>query len=77
MDIYADEAVSGTKMDRREDFNRLMADCRKGRIDRVLVKSMSRFSRNTKDCLAALRELTRLGVTVQFEKENRPLAKLS
>ena len=77
VDIYADEAVSGTKMDRREDFNRLMADCRKGRIDRVLVKSMSRFSRNTKDCLAALRELTRLGVTVQFEKENRPLAKLS
>ena len=70
VDIYADEAVSGTKMDKREDFNRLLADCRKGRIDRVLVKSISRFSRNTKDCLAALRELTRLGVTVQFEKEN-------
>ena len=70
VDIYADEAVSGTKTDKREDFNRLLADCRKGRIDRVLVKSMSRFSRNTKDCLAALRELTRLGVTVQFEKEN-------
>ena len=57
VDIYADEAVSGTKMDKREDFNRLLADCRKGRIDRVLVKSISRFSRNTKDCLAALREL--------------------
>ena len=70
VDIYADEAVSGTKMDKREDFNRLLADCRKGRIDRVLVKSISRFSRNTRDCLAALRELTRLGVTVQFEKEN-------
>ena len=66
----ADEAVSGTKTDKREDFNRLLADCRKGKIDRVLVKSISRFSRNTKDCLAALRELMRLGVTVQFEKEN-------
>lgn len=70
VDIYADEAVSGTKTDKREDFNRLLADCRKGRIDRVLVKSISRFSRNTKDCLSALRELTRLGVTVQFDKEN-------
>ena len=70
VDIYADEAVSGTKTDKREDFNRLLADCRKGRIDRVLVKSISRFARNTKDCLSALRELMRLGVTVQFEKEN-------
>ena len=62
--------MSGTKTDKREDFNRLLADCRKGRIDRVLVKSISRFARNTKDCLSALRELMRLGVTVQFEKEN-------
>lgn len=69
VDIYADEAVSGTKTDRREDFKRLLADCRKGKVDRVLVKSISRFARNTKDCLAALRELTRLGVAVQFEKE--------
>jgi len=70
VDIYADEAVSGTKTEKREDFNRLLADCRKGKIDRVLVKSISRFARNTKDCLSALRELMRLGVTVQFEKEN-------
>ena len=70
VDIYADEAASGTKTDKREDFNRLLADCRKGKIDRVLVKSISRFARNTKDCLAALRELMSLGVTVQFEKEN-------
>ena len=70
VDIYADEVASGTKTDKRVDFNRLLADCRKGKIDRVLVKSISRFARNTKDCLAALRELTRLGVTVQFEKEN-------
>ena len=66
----ADEAVSGTKTDKREDFNRMLSDCRKGKIDKVLVKSLSRFSRNTKDCLASLRELMSLGVTVQFEKEN-------
>ena len=70
VDIYADEGLTGTRMDKREDFNRMMADCRKGRIDKVLVKSVSRFARNTKDCLAALRELMSLGVTVYFEKEN-------
>ena len=70
VDVYADEAVSGTKTDKREDFNRMLSDCRKGRIEKVLVKSLSRFSRNTKDCLASLRELMSLGVTVQFEKEN-------
>ncbi len=70
VDIYADEGLTGTRMDQREDFNRMLADCRKGKIDKVLVKSISRFSRNTKDCLATLRELTSLGVTVFFEKEN-------
>ena len=70
VDIYADEGLTGTRMDKREDFKRMMADCRKGRIDKVLVKSVSRFARNTKDCLAALRELMSLGVTVYFEKEN-------
>lgn len=66
----ADEGLTGTRMERREDFNRMLADCRRGKIDRILVKSLSRFSRNTRDCLAALRELTALGVTVCFEKEN-------
>lgn len=70
VDIYADEGLTGTRMDKREDFNRMMADCRKGKIDKVLVKSISRFARNTRDCLAALRELSRLGVSVKFEKEN-------
>ena len=55
-------------MDKREDFNRLMADCRKGKIDKIVVKSISRFARNTRDCLATLRELSSLGVTVKFEK---------
>ena len=70
VDIYADEAVSGTKLDKREDFNRMLSDCRKGRIDKILVKSLSRFARNTNDCLTSLRELMSLGVAVQFEKEN-------
>lgn len=70
VDIYADEGLTGTRMDKREDFCRMMSDCRKGRIDKVLVKSISRFARNTRDCLASLRELSRLGVTVKFEKEN-------
>lgn len=70
VDIYADEGLTGTRMDKREDFNRLMADCRKGKIDKIVVKSISRFARNTRDCLATLRELSALGVTVKFEKEN-------
>lgn len=70
VDIYADEGLTGTRMDKREDFNRMLSDCRRGRIDKILVKSVSRFARNTKDCLAALRELMTLGVTVYFEKEN-------
>lgn len=70
VDVYADEGLTGTRMDQREDFNRMLADCRKGKIDRVLVKSISRFARNTRDCLASLRELMAMGVTVHFEKEN-------
>ena len=68
VDVYADEGLTGTRMEQREDFNRMLSDCRKGKIDRVLVKSISRFARNTRDCLAALRELMAMGVTVHFEK---------
>lgn len=57
-------------MDKRDDFQRMMADCRKGKIDRIITKSISRFARNTKDCLSASRELKELGITVLFEKEN-------
>lgn len=69
VDIYADEGITGTSVEKREDFQRLLADCRRGLIDRVLVKSISRFARNTKECLEALRELKLLGVSVYFEKE--------
>lgn len=67
--LYADEAISGTTADKRDDFQRLLADCRAGKIDCILVKSISRFARNTIDCLQAVRELKQLGVAVEFEKE--------
>lgn len=68
--IYADEGITGTSTKHREQFNRLLDDCRAGLIDRVLVKSASRFARNTADALASVREMKSLGVTVAFEKEN-------
>ena len=69
VDIYADKGITGTLADKRPDFQRLMEDCRRGVIDRILVKSISRFARNTKECLKAIRELKTLGVSVNFEKE--------
>ena len=76
VDIYADLGISGTRNDRPE-FMRLLDDCRKGKVDAVVTKSISRFARNTRDCLMALRELKRLGVTVAFEKENIDTSRVS
>lgn len=75
--VYADEGITGTRMDKREDFQRMLKDCRRGKIDRIIVKSISRFSRNTKDCLNTLRELKKFGISVMFEKENIDTAILS
>lgn len=77
VDMYADEGISGTSTTKREDFQRLMNDCRKGKIDRILTKSVSRFARNTKDCLQAIRELKTLSVSVYFEKENIDTGEIS
>ena len=77
VDLYADEGISGTTTDKREDFQRMMADCRRGLIDRILVKSVSRFARNTKDCLEAVRELKALGVSVFFEEQQIDTAIMS
>ena len=77
VDMYADEGISGTGTAKREEFQRLMSDCRKGKIDRILTKSVSRFARNTKDCLEAIRELKNLGVSVYFEKENIDTGEIS
>lgn len=76
-DIYADEGISGLDAQKRDEFNRMIADCRAGKIDRILVKSMSRFARNTRDTLHFMRELMRLGVTIRFEKENIDTGRLS
>ena len=70
VDIYADQGITGTSACKREEFLRLMRDCRQGKIDRILVKSVSRFARNVQDCIKAVRELRQLGVTVYFEKEH-------
>ena len=77
VDIYADEGITGTSVEKREDFQRMMQDCRKGKIDRILVKSISRFARNTKDCLTAVRELKELGVSVLFEEQGIDTSKVS
>lgn len=68
--IYADDGISGTSTKNRDDFNRMMEDCRAGKIDKILVKSISRFARNTVDCLKFTRELKDLNISVYFEKEN-------
>jgi len=68
--IYADDGISGTAMKNRKEFMRMMRDCEKGKIDTVLCKSISRFSRNTVDCLNSIRALRSLGIPVIFEKEN-------
>lgn len=68
--IYYDEGISGTKVEKREGLLALLKDCEDGKIDRVITKSISRFSRNTTDCLEMVRKLTSLKVFLFFEKEN-------
>lgn len=70
VDIYADEGISGTNTKKREHFKRMIADCEAHKIDMVITKSISRFARNTQDCLENYRKLKNLGITVVFEKEN-------
>lgn len=67
--IYADEALTGTKDDRPE-FQKMLADCRSGKIDMIITKSLTRFARNTLTLLKTVRELKLLGIDVLFEKEN-------
>ena len=67
--IYADEGITGTIAKKRPDFMRMIADCRKGKIDMIITKSVSRFSRNNLDCLLYVRELKERGIPIIFEKE--------
>ncbi len=67
--VYVDEAITGTT-EKREGFQRMLADCRAGKIDRIITKCMSRFARNTVTLLKTVRELKELGIDVYFEKQN-------
>ena len=68
--IYADPGITGTRSDKRPDFNRMIGDCRAGRIQKILVKSIARFARNTVDALSYINELKDMGISVFFESEN-------
>lgn len=69
--VYADEGISGTSLKRRDAFNRMIADCKQGKIDLIVTKTVSRFSRNILDCISCVRELAALNppVGVYFETE--------
>ena len=71
-DIYADEGISGTSLNHRDSFIRMINDCRAGKIDLIVTKSVARFARNTLDCIGYARELAKLKppVGILFETEN-------
>ena len=77
VDVYADEGITGTSAEKRDDFQRLLKDCRRGRIDKVLTKSTARFARNTSESLMAVRELRDLGIGVCFEEQGIDTAQMS
>lgn len=74
--IFADEGITGTSARKRPEFLRMIRQCKQGKIDIVLTKSISRFARNTVDCLNYVRALKELGIAVIFEKENMNTLKI-
>ncbi|MCL8204191.1 recombinase family protein [Ligilactobacillus agilis] len=68
--VYADDGISGTNTKKREQFNQMIKDCMAGKIDLIITKSISRFARNTLDCLQYIRKLKDKNIAVYFEKEN-------
>ena len=68
--LYADEGISGTRADKRPQFQKMIEDCHKGKIDMIITKSVSRFARNTVNCLDYVRSLKEIGVGVFFEEQN-------
>lgn len=69
VDIYADEGITGTSINKRDDFNRMLRDSSLGKIDRIFVKSVSRFARNSLECIESIRLLKSYGTTVLFEND--------
>lgn len=68
--LYADAGISGTRADKRPQFQKMIDDCHKGKIDMIITKSVSRFARNTVDCLDYVRSLKEIGVGIYFEEQN-------
>lgn len=68
--LYYDQGITGTKKDKRPALMQMVADCEDGRIDRIITKSISRFCRNTTNCLELVRKLLGLGIPIYFEKED-------
>lgn len=68
--LYYDEGVTGTKKEKRDGLLSMVADCERGKMDLVITKSISRFARNTTDCLELVRKLLDLNIYIYFEKEN-------
>ena len=69
VDIYADEGITGTSLNKRDDFKRMLNDARLGKIDRVYVKSVQRFARNSLECLESVRKFAEYGASVYFEND--------
>lgn len=69
VDIYADEGITGTSVSKRDEFNRMMRDSKLGKIDRIFVKSVSRFARNSLECIENIRLLKSYGTSVLFEND--------
>ena len=67
--IYADEGISGTSLKKRTQFNKMITACKRGHIDLIITKSLSRFARNTVDVLTIVRKLKKVNVPVYFENE--------
>lgn len=77
VDIYADEDLTGTELENRDELNRLLRDCKSGKVDRIIVKSISRFARNTEELLMMLRLLKECDVSVYFEEQDIDTEKLN
>ena len=74
--LYYDEGISGTKMAKRDGLLSMLADCEKGKIDYIIVKSISRFSRNAVESIETVRRLCSMGIYIFFEKENIDTGKM-
>ena len=67
VEVYADDGISATNTAKRDAFNRMIEDCHAGKIDMILTKSISRFARNTVDCLKFTRDLKKLNIAIFFK----------